>query len=70
MSAFVASTEPRPPIVPRSEPQASGDIHEARGRASNQLRLPIVPRSEPTASGEVHKARVRISNRPRPPHPA
>ena len=32
---------------PRSEPQASGEAHEA-----------AFPRSEPTASGEIHKARV------------
>ncbi len=40
---------------PRSEPTASGDIHRARGRTSNQFRTPIVPRSEPKASGEFHK---------------
>jgi general secretion pathway protein G len=55
MSALVASTEPHASIVPRSEPQASGEDHQARARTSNQPRIPIVPRSEPKASGEFHQ---------------
>jgi len=43
------------PRFPRSEPKASGEVHQARGRTSTQPRFPIVPRSEPTASGEFHK---------------
>ena len=43
-------------LVPRSEPQASGEVHEARARASNPPRTPLVPRSEPQASGEIHES--------------
>ena len=42
---------------PRSEPQASGEAHEA-----------AFPRSEPTASGEIHKARVVAWNAERCKH--
>jgi endonuclease/exonuclease/phosphatase family metal-dependent hydrolase len=38
---------------PRSEPQASGEVHEARSRVSTQPPDPTFPRSEPKASGEV-----------------
>jgi hypothetical protein len=47
----------RAPIVPRSEPQASGDIHQARARTTSASPDPIVPRSEPQASGDIHQAR-------------
>ncbi len=65
MSARVASTQLRYPIVPRSEPQASGDC----AQRALQLRStsPDFPRSEPQASGETHQARGRISNQPRFP---
>ena len=55
---------PTAPAVPRSEPQASGDVHQARARQSNDSDLQLLPRSEPTASGEAHQARVRSSNHP------
>jgi endonuclease/exonuclease/phosphatase family metal-dependent hydrolase len=58
IGSFAAGTETGEPTMnraapskgaarfPRSEPQASGEVHEA-----------AFPRSEPTASGEVHEAR-------------
>ena len=49
---------------PRSEPQASGEVHEARARTSTKPRDPIVPRSEPQASGETHQARARTGEEP------
>jgi putative SOS response-associated peptidase YedK len=45
---------------PRSEPKASGEVHEARVGTGSQLRSPIVPRSEAKPSGEIHKAALRV----------
>jgi hypothetical protein len=45
----------RNPIVPRSEPKASGEVHQARARPTSTSPDPIVPRSEPKASGEIHQ---------------
>ncbi len=45
---------------PRSEPQASGEIHQALPRSEPQASGEIhqaLPRSEPQASGDIHKAR-------------
>jgi len=49
------STQPRDPLVPRSEAQPSGEVHEAAGEPSTQPRDPLVPRSEAQPSGEVHE---------------
>jgi glycosyltransferase involved in cell wall biosynthesis len=40
--------------VPRSEPQASGEAHEAAPAQATNPRPPTVPRCEPKASGEDH----------------
>jgi penicillin-binding protein 1C len=53
------STDPDRPF-PRSEPTASGEVHEARDEASNQARSPIVPRSEPTASGDFIRLAAKL----------
>jgi molybdopterin molybdotransferase len=45
-------------MLPRSEPEASGEVHKARVRPSTEPQNPIVPRSEPQASGDVHQAWV------------
>jgi type II secretion system protein H len=51
---------------PRSEPKASGEIHEARGRTRSSAHRPQprarFPRSEAKPSGEVHRARARTGN--------
>ena len=54
MSAPVASTQPRAPIVPRSRSKPSGE----RAQRALHLRgsIPRFPRSEPQASGDLHKA--------------
>ena len=51
---------------PRSEPQASGEVHQAGARTSNESRDPIVPRSEPQASGEVIKPSSRATKHSSP----
>ena len=45
---------------PRSEPTASGEVHQARDRTSNPSPHLPVPRSEPTASGEAHEAGFEV----------
>jgi NAD+ synthetase len=51
--------------VPRSEPEASGELHEASPRsepqASGEITKPF-PRSEPQASGERHKVVLAQQN--------
>ena len=44
--------EAKPSRFPRSEPQASGEVHQVAPAMATQP----VPRSEPQASGEVHQA--------------
>ena len=51
------SEEPR---FPRSEPQASGEIHEARGQAGIEQPDSSLPRSEPRASGEPHEVGFEV----------
>ena len=56
--SFVRTRSASLKTIPRSEPQASGEVHRARTRTSNPPQPKFVPRSEPQASGEVHELQL------------
>jgi hypothetical protein len=54
---------------PRSEPQASGEIHEARARPSTQPESKLIPRSEPQRVAETLRADPQRWSHPVPHEP-
>jgi hypothetical protein len=64
--AHATATQPHSELLPRSEPQASGEVHKAVPAPATQPDPKLLPRSEPKASGEAHEARARTSNQADP----